>query len=77
MPDRSGTVTRLFCWHCGSPVAQEHDSALERTFFNTGFMDDPQAYPPTARTFAGQKLGWLELHDDLPKHQKTILIATE
>ena len=40
-------------------------------------MDNPAAYPPTAHTFAGQMLPWLQLHDDLPKHDKTILISTE
>lgn len=74
---KAGTATRLFCNRCGSPVAQEHDSAGHMTFFNTGFMDDPEAFPPTYHTFAGKKLSWLELHDDLPKFEKTILIKTE
>ena len=72
-----GTASRLFCNGCGSPVAQEHDSASDRTFFNTGFMDDPEAYPPSYHTFAGQQLGWLELHDDLKRVEKTLLIDTE
>ena len=74
---KRGTATRLFCSRCGSPVAQEHESADHMTFFNTGFMDDPEAFPPTYHTFAGKKLGWLKLHDDLPKVEKTILIKTE
>jgi hypothetical protein len=73
----NGPATRLFCGECGSPVAQEHDSAVDRTFFNTGFMDNPTAFPPTAHTFAGQQLEWLKLHDNLPRHEKTILIAVE
>lgn len=74
---KKGTATRLFCSSCGSPVAQEHDSAAHMTFFNTGFMDNPNDFPPTYHTFAGQKLDWLELTDDLPKVEKTILIKTE
>ncbi len=74
---REGTASRLFCSNCGSPVAQEHDSASHLTFFNTGFMDEPNGFPPTYHTFAGQKIEWLELHDDLPKVEKTILIKTD
>jgi hypothetical protein len=74
---RKGTATRLFCSHCGSPVAQEHDSADHMIFFNTGFMDNPNNYPPTYHTFAGQKLDWLELTDDLRKVEKTIMIKTD
>lgn len=74
---RNGTAVRLFCSTCGSPVAQEHDSAADMTFFNTGFMDTPNDFPPAYHTFAGRKLDWLELHDDLPKVEKTILIKTE
>ncbi|KJS19023.1 MAG: hypothetical protein VR78_03930 [Hoeflea sp. BRH_c9] len=73
----NGTATRLFCGKCGSPVAQEHDSAADTTFFNTGFMDRPNDFPPTAHTFAGRRLDWLELHDGLPRVEKTILIKTE
>ena len=72
-----GTASRLFCSRCGSPVAQEHESADDRTFFNTGFMDNPEAYPPTYHTFAGQQLSWLQLHDDLKRVEKTVLIETD
>ncbi len=74
---KEGTATRLFCSHCGSPVAQEHDSASHMTFLNTGFMENPNDFPPDYHTFAGQKLDWLELQDDLRKVDKTILIKTE
>ncbi len=74
---RNGTAKRIFCSNCGSPVSQEHDSAADTTFFNTGFMDEPNDFPPTYHTFAGQQLGWLMLHDDLPRMEKTILIKTD
>ena len=72
-----GTATRLFCNNCGSPVAQEHDSQPDMIFINTAFMEAPENFPPKAHTFAGRKLAWLQLHDDLPKHDKTILIETK
>jgi hypothetical protein len=74
---RKGTASRLFCSACGSPVAQEHESAPDITFFNTGFMDQPERYPPTYHSFAGHQLDWLDLRDDLPRYDKTLLIKTE
>lgn len=73
----NGTAHRLFCSECGSPVAQEHESAADRTFFNTGFMDEPENYPPEYHTFEGQQLEWLKLHDDLPRVEKTLVIKTD
>ena len=70
----NGTAHRLFCGECGSPVAQEHDSAADRTFFNTGFMDEPECYPPAAHTFEGEQLSWLALTDDLPRAKTTLSI---
>ena len=70
----SGTCTRLFCSTCGSPIAQRHESAPGKTFFNTAFMDEPEKFPPTYHTFAGQQLDWLELGDNLPRHDSTIMI---
>lgn len=72
----NGTCTRLFCSHCGSPVAQEHESAPDKTFFNTAFMDDPEKFPPTFHSFEGQQLSWLELTDDLPRYEKTKVIKS-
>jgi hypothetical protein len=74
---RKGTATRLFCKNCGSPVAQEHDSKSDMTFFNTGFMAVPEAFPPTYHSFAGQQISWLKLNDDLPRLEKTLLIETK
>jgi hypothetical protein len=73
----NGTAARLFCKTCGSQIAQEHDSRNDLTFFNTGFMDTPESYPPQHHSFAGQQISWLELNDDLPRHEKTLLIETK
>ena len=73
---KNGSCTRLFCRHCGSPVAQEHESAPTRIFFNTAFMDEPALFPPTAHSFGPEQLPWLGLSDDLPRAEKTISIKT-
>jgi hypothetical protein len=70
----NGTCARLFCNACGSPVAQEHESAPSRTYFNTAFMDEPERFAPTAHSYALEQLPWLELNDTLPRHKKTVSI---
>lgn len=72
-----GSCTRLFCSRCGSPVAQEHESADHLTFINTAFMDDPEQFPPTYHSFAGQQISWLEINDTLPRLEKTKVIRTD
>lgn len=73
----SGTASRLFCKQCGSPIAQEHESQDHLTFFNTGFMDNPEAFPPKAHTFSNQQISWLMLNDDLHRAETTLLINTD
>lgn len=65
-----GTCTRLFCKQCGTPVAQEHEIAPERTYFYTSFMDTPELFPPAAHAFADEQLPWLELTDTLERHPR-------
>ncbi len=72
-----GTASRLFCRECGTPVAQEHESKNDMTFLNTAFMDNPEAFPPQYHTFAGQQISWLDLEDNLPRVEKTLLIETQ
>ena len=71
------TCTRSFCSICGSSVAQEHDSAPDYVFFNTAFMDEPELFPPTYHSFAGQQFNWMQLSDDLPRYEKTKFINTD
>ncbi len=73
----NGTCTRTFCGTCGSPVAQEHESAPDLVFFYTAFMEEPNRFPPTYHSFEGQQIVWLQLSDDLPRYEKTKFIKTD
>lgn len=73
----NGTCTRTFCKTCGSPIAQEHESAPELTFFYTAFMDEPEHFQPTFHSFESQQLPWLELVDALPRYAKTKIIEVQ
>ena len=68
---RNGAYARLFCDHCGSPVAYSDDNLPEVVFFYAGFMSNPEAYPPEHHSYYRHKIDWLELSDDLPKFENT------
>lgn len=70
----NGSCTRLFCNRCGSSIAQEHESAPTRTYFNTAFMDEPENFAPEAHSYSTEQLSWLKLNDTLPRHEKTVSI---
>ena len=68
---RNETYSRFFCKACGSPIAYADDKLPEVTFFYTGFMENPESFPPEHHSYHGAKLGWLNLADDLPTHAIT------
>ncbi|MEM9332883.1 MAG: GFA family protein [Pseudomonadota bacterium] len=72
-----GTCTRTFCNRCGTPIAQEHESAPHLIFFYTAFMDEPDKFPPTYHSFEGQQISWLHLTDDLDRCDKTRVIEVQ
>ncbi len=74
---KKGTCTRTFCNQCGTPVAQEHESAPNHIFFYTALMDDPENFPPTYHSFEGQQLDWLTLSDDLERYETTKMIKVQ
>lgn len=70
----NGSCTRTFCSICGTPIAQEHESAPDLIFFYTAFMDEPEKFPPTYHSFEGDQIDWLKLDDALPRYAKTKII---
>lgn len=68
---RNGNFARLFCTHCGSPVAYTDDRAPEVVFFYTGFMAKPEQFSPEHHSYHNEKLSWLLLADDLQKFNET------
>jgi hypothetical protein len=70
-PARFGSspgVERLFCSTCGSPIAYRTATSPGETDFHAMTLDALDAYAPTAHTFWSEKLSWLHLNDDLPRH---------
>lgn len=61
-----GWGTRPHCPHCGSPVPAIRG---ERVDIPAGALEDPLTDVPGLHIFVGSKAPWVELRDDLPKHE--------
>ncbi len=61
-------VRRLFCSHCGSPIAYDADAYPDEIHFYIGTLENPQDLPPRFHVFYDEKLPWFEVDDDLPRH---------
>ena len=66
----SAKVTRSFCGICGSPASFETEVFPDETHVYAASLDNPELYQPTAHIFWSEKLPWVTVSDDLPKHPK-------
>jgi len=63
----SANAVRTHCGRCGSPLTFYFDPEPDMIWITIGSMDDPGAIRPTAHWYTDDKVGWVDLHDDLPK----------
>ncbi|WP_170433932.1 GFA family protein [Ruegeria arenilitoris] len=70
-------VQRHFCATCGSPMGFEADHYEGGMHLYAASLEDPVDFAPTFHVNFQSKLPWLELHDDLPKYDGTLLHAPE
>ncbi len=61
-------VIRSFCPACGSPIAYESVRWPDEIHILIGSMDKPDIYPPTGHYYESERISWLNLADDLPRH---------
>lgn len=64
---RSGGIERSFCGHCGSQIGYRDDLLPNEVYLSIGFMDKPEAYPPSLHAFEKRRLPFLHIDDDLPR----------
>ncbi|TPW28730.1 GFA family protein [Pararhizobium mangrovi] len=67
---REGPIERSFCGECGSPLSYRDDRLPGEIYVYLGVMDDPEAFPPTLHAFESQRLSFLHIADDLPRHDR-------
>ena len=60
-------VTRSFCPACGTPIAYQTEQRADEIDLYVNAFDDPEQFQPTSHVFYGERIGWLDLKDDLPK----------
>ncbi|MEM8753543.1 MAG: GFA family protein [Pseudomonadota bacterium] len=65
----SPEVERTFCGRCGSPMSYRWDGLPEEMHFYAAAHDAPEALTPAGHDFHDERLPWLRLDDDLPKHE--------
>ena len=64
-------VRRLFCAHCGTPMAFESDRWPGEIHLYAASLDDPEAYRPQAHAHFAEHLSWFDVKDDLPRKSGT------
>ncbi|RNC90725.1 GFA family protein [Oceaniradius stylonematis] len=65
----SPNVMRRFCRTCGSPVAYEWDGKPGEVHLYTTSLDDHSDFVAGRHDFWNERVAWLNVVDDLPKHE--------
>ncbi len=61
-------VERRFCATCGTPMAFAAAHSPGEMHFYAASLDDPAMVRPQHHAFWREKLPWIHLSDDLPRH---------
>lgn len=61
-------VTRKFCPHCGTPLSYQAEKYPDEIHLHIGVFDRPEDLVPQAHWHTSERVPWLELADDLPRH---------
>lgn len=66
----SSKVVRSNCEKCGSPLSFETEVFPDEAHLYAPTLLDPSIYKPTAHIFWSERLPWVNVRSDLPKHPK-------
>jgi hypothetical protein len=69
--ESSPGVQRYFCGTCGSPLAYVGARWPGEVHLYAGSLQDPGKIEPKAHVHVGEALSWAEVHDALPRYEKT------
>ena len=64
----SSRARRAFCGTCGSSLLFAADAFPQELDVSVGSLDDPDACPATCHIFVPEKVAWVALEPDLPRH---------
>ena len=68
--ESSPGVRRLFCRHCGTPMAYDADRFPDEIHFYAATLDEPADFVPEFHVHYGERLPWLALADALPRYRR-------
>lgn len=63
-------VTRRFCTTCGSPVSYENEEMPDEIHLYAASLDDSCDFAPERHDFWNERVGWLNVVGELPKHEE-------
>lgn len=69
--ESSPGVKRYFCPKCGSPMAYAGSRWPKEVHLFHGTLEDPGQWPPTGHAHIEEQVVWFDVHDDLPRFEKT------
>lgn len=75
--ESSKGVFRHFCSDCGSPMGFEADHYPGGMHLYAASLDDPDDFKPEFHVFWSNRLPWLQMEDDLPKYDGSLLTSPE
>lgn len=59
---------RGFCSHCGSTLTFQWSDRVEEIDLSVGTLDDPGRLAPRWHIYTADRVPWLHIADDLPRH---------
>jgi hypothetical protein len=74
---RDGGVTRGFCPDCGSSLTHASERFPGYVQLHLGSLDEPGRVRPLAHVHHGEKIGWFEIDDELPRFEASAADAGE
>ena len=75
--ESSKGVRRHFCDKCGTPMGFEADHYPGGMHLYAATLINPDDFKPTFHVNFESKLPWLQINDDLPKYEGTLLQAPD
>jgi hypothetical protein len=68
--ESGGAVRRRFCKNCGSPILSVVESAPGVEFIKAGTLNDKSWLNPTTHFWCDTAQPWVEISDELAKHDR-------
>lgn len=65
----SPQVTRGFCGKCGTPMSYDWDGKPDEIHLYAATLDDSSDFTVERHDFWNERVPWLQVTDDLPKHE--------